>query len=122
MRVSVRIGSFSNGMLDALSKVAKAQIPDESPEVIARTIEGLTEYFNRTYQMYGRKLDVVIYDGKGDVLKEATGGGQEGAEADALKVNQEIKAFADISAVSPDLRRCARPARRGQHRRAVHVA
>jgi hypothetical protein len=101
VRVAVRIGSFSNGMLDALSKVAKAQIPDESPEVIARTIAGLTEYFNRTYQMYGRKLEVVVYDGKGDVLKEATGGGQEGAEADALKVSKEIQAFADISAVSP---------------------
>jgi hypothetical protein len=101
VRVAVRIGSFSNGMLDALSKVAKAQIPDESPEVIARTIAGLTEYFNRTYQMYGRKLEVVVYDGKGDVLKEATGGGQEGAEADALKVSKELQAFADISAVSP---------------------
>lgn len=101
VRVAVRIGSFSNGMLDALSKVAKAQIPDESPDVIRRTIEGLTEYFNRTYQMYGRKLEVVIYNGKGDVLKEATGGGQEGAEADALTVSKEIGAFADISAVSP---------------------
>ncbi|MEI2697193.1 MAG: ABC transporter substrate-binding protein [Microthrixaceae bacterium] len=101
IRVSVRIGSFSNGMLDALSKVAKAQIPDESPEVITRTLQGLVEYFNRTYQFYGRKLELVVYDGKGDVLKEATGGGQEGAEADALKVSQEIKAFADISAVSP---------------------
>ena len=48
VRVAVRIGSFSNGMLDALSKVAKAQIPDESPDVITRTIEGLAEYFNRT--------------------------------------------------------------------------
>jgi hypothetical protein len=101
VRVAVRIGSFSNGMLDALSKVAKAKIPDESPDVIARTVEGLTEYFNRTFQMYGRKLEVVIYDGKGDILKETTGGGQEGAEADALKVSQEIQAFADISAVSP---------------------
>lgn len=101
VRVSVRIGSFSNGMLDALSKVAKAKIPDESPQVVARTVEGLTEYFNRTFQLYGRKLEVVIYDGKGDILKETTGGGQEGAEADALKVSQEIKAFADVSAVSP---------------------
>lgn len=101
VRVAVRSQSFSNGMLDALSKVAKAKIPDESPAVIARTVEGLTEYFNRTYQFYGRELDVTIYDGKGDVLKEATGGGQEGAEADALEVSQEIGAFADVSAVSP---------------------
>ncbi len=101
IRVSVRIGGFANGMLDALSKVAKAKIPAESPELIARTITGLTEYFNKAFQMYGRKIEMVIYDGKGDVLKEITGGGQEGAEADALKAQQELKVFADVSAVSP---------------------
>jgi hypothetical protein len=99
--VAVRAQAFDNGMLDALSKVAKAKIPNESPEVIARTITGLVDYFNRAYQMYGRTLEVVLFNGKGDVLKEITGGGQEAAEADALKVAQEIQAFADVSAVSP---------------------
>ena len=99
--VSVRIGSFANGMLDAVSKVANAKIPNESPAVITKTVSGLVEYFNKRFQFYGRKLDVVQWDGKGDVLKETTGGGQEGAQADALKVSQELKAFADISAVSP---------------------
>ena len=74
--------------------------PTESPDVIARTINGLVEYFNQRFQFYGRKLELVIYNGKGDVLKETTGGGQEGAQADALKVTQEIEAFADVSAVS----------------------
>jgi hypothetical protein len=99
--VSVRIGSFANGMLDAVSKVANAKIPNESPAVITKTVSGLVEYFNKRFQFYGRKLEVVQWDGKGDVLKETTGGGQEGAQADALKVSQELKAFADISAVSP---------------------
>ncbi|MHB1138022.1 MAG: ABC transporter substrate-binding protein [Microthrixaceae bacterium] len=100
IKVSVRMQGFSNGILDALSKVANAKIPNESPELIARTINGLVEYFNNSFQMYGRKLEMVLYDGKGDVLKELTGGGQEAAEADALKVSQEIGAFADVSAVS----------------------
>lgn len=99
--VSVRVSSFANGMLDALSKVANAKIPNESPQVITKTVDGLVEYFNKRFQFYGRKLEVVKWDGKGDVLKETTGGGQEGAQADALKVSQEIKAFADVSAVSP---------------------
>ncbi|UDY37852.1 hypothetical protein [Dermatobacter hominis] len=99
--VSVRIGSFANGMLDAVSKVANAKIPNESPAVITKTVSGLVDYFNKRFQFYGRKLEVVQWDGKGDVLKETTGGGQEGAQADALKVSQELKAFADISAVSP---------------------
>lgn len=99
--VAVRIGGFSNGILDAVSKVAGAKIPDESPDVIVRTLNGLVEHFNRRFQFYGRKIKLVIYDGKGDILKETLGGGQEGAAADALKVSQEIGAFADISAVSP---------------------
>ena len=99
--VSVRIGGFSNGILDAVSKVANAKIPTESPALISRTINGLVAYFNKRFQFYGRKIRMVIYDGKGDILKETTGGGQEGAQADALKVSQEIKAFADVSAVSP---------------------
>ena len=99
--VSVRIEGFSNGLLDAVSRVANAKIPNESPELIRRTVEGLVEYFNRRFQFYGRKFKLVVYSGKGDVLKEITGGGQEGAQADALKVSQEIQAFADVSAVSP---------------------
>jgi hypothetical protein len=98
--VAVRAQAFDNGMLDAISKVAKAKIPNESRDVIIRTLEGLTEYFNRAYQLYGRKLELAVYNGKGDILKELTGGGQEGAEADALHVTQEIGAFADVSAVS----------------------
>jgi hypothetical protein len=99
--VAVRIGGFSNGILDAVSKVAGAKIPDEDPAVVTRTLEGLVEHFNKRFQFYGRKLRLVVYDGKGDILKETTGGGQEGAAADALKVAQEIQAFADVSAVSP---------------------
>jgi hypothetical protein len=88
--VAVRIEGFSNGILDAVSRVAGATIPNESPDVIARTLTGLVEYFNKRYQFYGRKLKLVIYNGKGDVLKETTGGGQEGAQADVFKVVQEI--------------------------------
>lgn len=99
--VSVRVGSFANGMLDAVSKVANAKIPSESSAVITKTVAGLVEYFNKRFQFYGRKMELVQWDGKGDVLKETTGGGQEGAQADALRVAQEIQAFADISAVSP---------------------
>lgn len=99
--VAVRIQGFSNGILDAVSKVAGATIPDENADVIVRTVNGLTEYFNKRFQFYGRKLKLVVYNGKGDVLKETTGGGQEGAQADALKVAQEIQAFADVSAVTP---------------------
>ena len=101
VRVSIRTQGFDNGMLDALSKVAKAKIPNETPEQIKDTILGLVEYFNKNFQMYGRKIEPILYSGKGDILKEMTGGGQEGAEADAIFAKSEAKAFADVSAVSP---------------------
>ena len=99
--VSVRIEAFSNGVADALSKVAKAKIPNESPEKIANTVRGITEFFNRTYEFYGRKLDLKIYSGTGRPEREILGGGQEGAQRDALRVASEFGAFVDASAVTP---------------------
>lgn len=99
--ISVRIQSFASGLVDAISKKAGAELPPEDESDIVRTLEGLVEYFNKAYQFYGRKLKLEIYTGRGDVLKEALGGGQEFARNDALKVAQEIKAFADVSAITP---------------------
>jgi hypothetical protein len=70
------------------------------PEEIKRTLEGLAEYYNSRFQFYGRKLKVVFYDGKGNFNTELQGGGQEQVEADAVKAAEEIKAFAEILAIS----------------------
>ncbi|HKY16411.1 MAG TPA: hypothetical protein VJM33_15905 [Microthrixaceae bacterium] len=101
IKVSVRIQAFENGITDALSRVAGTKIPNENPAMIENTIRGVTDYFNKYYQFYGRKLQLEIYKGKGALEREILGGGQEGAQADALKVGTEIKAFADVSSVSP---------------------
>ncbi len=99
--ISVRIQAFDNGVLDALSRVAGANIPNESRQKIANTVTALVDYLNRVYQFYGRKLVLKMYTGQGEVEREILGGGQEGAEGDALKVAEELKAFADASAVTP---------------------
>jgi hypothetical protein len=70
------------------------------PEEIKRTVEGLADYFNTRFQFYGRKLKIVAFDGKGNFNTELQGGGQEAVEADAVKAAEEIKAFADIIAIS----------------------
>jgi len=101
INISVRIQAFDNGVLDALSRVAGANIPNESRQKIANTVTALVEYLNRVYQFYGRKLDLKMYTGQGEVEREILGGGQEGAEGDALKAAEELKAFADASAVTP---------------------
>lgn len=99
--LSVRIQAFDNGLVDAVSKLAGAKIKPESRDTIANTVRGLVEYFNRTYNFWGRKLNLVLWEGKGSVEKELLGGGAEGAEADALQVQSQVKAFADASAITP---------------------
>ena len=91
------------------------------PEEIKRTLEGLAEYFNSRFQFYGRKLKIVFFDGKGNFNTELQGGGQEQVEADAVKAAEEIKAFADIIAISAPYSDAL--ARRGvmSLRGAVHV-
>ena len=71
-----------------------------TPEEIKRTLEGLADYFNSRFQFYGRKIKLVFFDGKGNFNTELQGGGQEQVEADAVKAAEEIKAFADVIAVS----------------------
>ena len=96
--------AFREGNLPSIYAVAgkvaeKANIKDTN-EDIRRTIQAYFDYFNKKFQLYGRKAEVKFYSGQGDQLAEFFGGGVEAANADALKVGQEIKAFADLSVLS----------------------
>jgi hypothetical protein len=73
---------------------------DESTAEMARTAEALVEYFNATFEFYGRTIELVAYEGRGDILSEFTGGGQDQANNDAIRVAGEIGAFADVTAAS----------------------
>ncbi len=72
--VSARILD-EKGFQQTLATLAGADITD-GPADVRRTIEALAEYFNRSFQFYGRKLKVVFYDGKGSGVSELQGGGQ----------------------------------------------
>jgi hypothetical protein len=84
------------GFQQAFENAAHANIVD-TPNDIKRTVLGLADYFNRHFQLYGRKVNVSFYNGKGSEVTEILGGGQENAEVDAQNVSENIKAFADIS-------------------------
>jgi hypothetical protein len=104
--VTIREGTFDKGVIDAVSKAALKQgasnfLAGETPELIRSTIEGLVDYFNTRYELFGRKIALRWLAPKGDVLAEILGGGQEGAEADAITATNELGAFADVSAISP---------------------
>ena len=104
--VTIREGTFDKGVIDAVSQAALKQgasnfLAGETPELIRSTIDGLFEYFNKYYELYGRKMVLKYVPPKGDVLAEILGGGQEGAEADAITAKNELQSFADISGLSP---------------------
>lgn len=87
------------GFQQTLAELAGATLSD-TPEDVKRTILALTEYFNQAYQFYGRKIVIDFYDGQGSNTNELLGKGRDKAEADATRVAEEIKAFADLSATS----------------------
>ncbi|MCU1378768.1 MAG: hypothetical protein JWN29_1751 [Acidimicrobiales bacterium] len=88
------------GFQQTLAALAGADILDQ-PKDIQRTIQALAEYFNSRFQLYGRKLKPVFYNGAGQEIAELLGGGQAEAEADAVKSAEEIKAFAEINGATP---------------------
>ena len=76
------------------------QAVNDSPQAYHDTVDALAEYFSKKFDFYGRKLKIVYFKGQGNGSSELLGGGQEQAQADATKAGQEIKAFADISAIT----------------------
>ena len=85
---------------DKLKDQAREKGLTDTKEDQIRSRDALLEYFNTHFQLYGRKVKLVTYEGRGNMIKEFSGSGQEEANADALKVGQEIGAFADLSAIS----------------------
>ncbi|HEY2834414.1 MAG TPA: hypothetical protein VGJ14_18475 [Sporichthyaceae bacterium] len=73
-------------------------IPTPTEADVRRTIQDYITYFERNFQTYGRKIDLVEWKGKGSVLNEIVGAGQEAAQADAIRAAKELKVFADVSA------------------------
>ncbi|GAA0611142.1 MULTISPECIES: ABC transporter substrate-binding protein [Sporichthya] len=74
------------------------QIPQATEEDFRRTMENLVKYFEKNFQFYGRKIELVEWQGKGSVFNEIVGAGQEAANADAIRAAKELNIFADISA------------------------
>lgn len=63
------------------------------------TMRAYINTFNKDFELYGRKVVLVPFQGKGDFIEEDVGQDQAQAQEDAVTVSQNIKAFADMSLV-----------------------
>jgi len=79
---------------------ASGEVQDDEADV-ERTQQAYVEYFNKRFQLYGRQVELRYFDGQGDATEETLGGGQEGANADAITVAQQIQAFGEVSGGTP---------------------
>jgi hypothetical protein len=72
------------------------------PEVTKAVRNEFIDYFNKTYELYGRKVKFQEYQSEnGDSTDEAQSKGKEGACLDADKIVKEFKAFAVSSGSQP---------------------
>ena len=93
------VQNYQQAIEQLASKYGKTQYLDTTADV-TRTLNDLVTYFNTHFQFYGRKLKLVQYQGQGQLAQEILGGGQAAANADGIRVAQQLNAFADISALS----------------------
>ena len=99
IKVAVRVTDTSEASA-AVAEIGGGRAVQSSPESYERTLYALVDYFNARFQFYGRKIELVPFEGQGTVTTELQSGGKEQALADATRVAQELKAFADISGIS----------------------
>lgn len=97
--VSYRVLGGEKGFQQTLAELAGASLSD-TPQTIQNTISAFAEYFSTRFEFYGRTMEIVFYDGQGSNTNELLGKGRAAAEADAVKVAEELGTFADLSATS----------------------
>lgn len=73
---------------------------DESNEDILGTTQALVEWFNDNFELYGRRIELAPYEGRGQMLQEFIGAGQDAATNDSIRVAKEIGAFADVTGLT----------------------
>jgi hypothetical protein len=83
---------------ESANSQAVAAISEGAGFADSETVEAVRkvfiDYFNKSYELYGRQVEFRIFDSTGDSTAEAQGKGIEAACNDATAIVQEVKAFA----------------------------
>ena len=94
--VAMRHTSDSSGAnakaVDAAAEAAGGVSPDTEEAYVRR----LVAYFNKTFELYGRQVKIVDFNGQGNGNNEQLGQDQAGACADADTAATSVHAFADL--------------------------
>jgi hypothetical protein len=92
VRVTVDDGGPASKTSDKLQQAAGNATLTESYDYAAKLIP----WFNKNYELYGRQVELVKYNGRGNSIDEAQDKGQEAACADATTLATSVKAFAGV--------------------------
>ena len=68
-----------------------------SPEVSEKVRAVMFDYLNRTFELYGRRVELIEFTSNANPVNEANGQGRETACADATYIAEELKAFAVLN-------------------------
>ena len=66
---------------------------------VAADMQKLVAYFNRVFDLYGRRVELRVFEGQGDFLAEFQNQNVQGAQADGARARDQ-HAFADVSIVT----------------------
>lgn len=92
IKIVIRTFPDSANSLETQRKLEEAGFA--TTEVTESIRDQFNEYFNETYELYGRKVEFIEYESRfGDATAEVVGGGREGACQDATYIAEELGAF-----------------------------
>jgi hypothetical protein len=85
----------------------REQFGQPDPEVDNQVRDELIKFFNKTYELYGRKVVLERFDSNSESTQEALGNNSEQACADATHIAADLKAFAVWPYMSAVFTNCA---------------
>jgi hypothetical protein len=95
--ISVRHDSDASGPNAAAVQAEAQAAGGDSFDMQEQAARMLTNYFNKTFELYGRQVKIVDFNGQGNSTQEAQSQGQAAACADADAVATTVHAFGDIN-------------------------
>ena len=84
----------NSGQAQAIQAIAGEATPSDAQ--YEHDLNVFIALFNRNYELYGRKVQLKAFNGKGDYLLEDLGQGQQAAAADGITA-RELGGFADVT-------------------------